>query len=124
MSSFPTRFWGIAAIVVGVLVAFKMLWLVPPLLLIAGGAVYYRYQKILGRTDRAVYAALWGVGLGVALLIGAFFPALLVLAGATILLRGREAQIDALVRARWQALGLGRRAALLASTVVNRSTKR
>jgi hypothetical protein len=120
MSSFTTRFLGIAAIVLGVLVALRMLrilWLVPALALIGGGIVLYRYQKILGRTDRAVYAALWGVGLGVALLVGALVPALFVLAGATILLRGREAQVDALVRTRWQALGLSRRAALLASAV-------
>ena len=106
MSPLSTRVLGIAAIVVGVLVALRMLWLVPPMLLIGGGVVYYRYQKILGRTDRAVYGALWGVGLGLAMLLGVLFPALFVLAGATMLLRGREARVDGLLRARWQQVCL------------------
>ena len=122
MSSLTNRLLGIAAIVIGLLVAVRMLWLLPPLLLIGGGLVFYRYQKVLGRTDRALQGALWGVGLGIGLLTSLLFPAVFVLAGASLLLRGREAQIDAQLRGWWKVLAIGRQAKAIAAAVTRSET--
>jgi hypothetical protein len=48
----------------------------------------------MGRTIEAVQGGLWGVGLALLFLTGFVWPGLLFLAGASILVRGREQQLD------------------------------
>jgi hypothetical protein len=86
---------GIALIVLGVVAIFNLWWLVPAAALGGAGVFAYRRSRALGRTGEAVQAALWGLGLAVLYLIGAIFPGILLLAGASLLLRGREQEADA-----------------------------
>lgn len=69
-------------------------WLLLPGLLIAGGVIGYRQRRSLGRPIEAVQAGLWCVGLALLFLIGGIWPGVLLLAGVSILIRGRELQID------------------------------
>jgi hypothetical protein len=85
---------GIFLIVVGVVAIFNLWWLVPAVALGGAGIFAYRRSRALGRTGEAVQAALWGLGLAVLYLIGAIFPGILLLAGASLLLRGREQEAD------------------------------
>jgi hypothetical protein len=85
---------GIFLIVVGVVAIFNLWWLVPAVALGGAGIFAYRRSRALGRTGEAVQAALWGLGLAVLYLIGAIFPGILLLAGASLLLRGREQAAD------------------------------
>lgn len=95
LNSKQTRIAGIALIVLGVVAVFHLWWLIPSALLAAGGVVIYRRQKALGRTGEAVQGALWGIGLAFLLLIGFVFPGVLLLGGASLLLRGREPEVEA-----------------------------
>ncbi|MGB9751147.1 MAG: hypothetical protein C0183_01290 [Roseiflexus castenholzii] len=85
---------GIGLIVLGVIWWLNLWWLLLPGALIAGGVAAY-IQRRATRTSEAVQAVLWGVGLGVLLLIDFLFPGVLFLAGISILARGRETAIDA-----------------------------
>jgi hypothetical protein len=89
-----TRVAGIALIALGVVAVFQLWWAIPSVLLAAGGVAIYRRQSAIGRTGEAVQGALWGVGLALLLLIGFVFPGVLLLGGASLLLRGNEAQAE------------------------------
>jgi hypothetical protein len=89
-----TRIAGIALIALGVVAVFHLWWAIPSVLLAAGGVAIYRRQRALGRTNEAVQGALWGVGLALLLLIDFVFPGVLLIGGASLLLRGRELEAD------------------------------
>jgi len=89
-----TRVAGIALIAIGVVAVFHLWWIILPALLAAGGVAIYRRQRALGRTNDAVQGALWGVGLALLLLIHFIFPGVLLLGGASLLLRGHELEAD------------------------------
>jgi hypothetical protein len=89
-----TRVAGIALIALGVVAVFHLWWTIPSVLLAAGGVAIYRRQRALGRTGEAVQGALWGVGLALLLLIDFVVPGVLLLGGASLLLRGRELEAD------------------------------
>ncbi|MQJ93324.1 hypothetical protein, partial [Escherichia coli] len=57
------RLIGLLLVTMGIVAIFKLWWLVPIALLAGGGIVIYRRQRSLGRTNEAVQALLWGVGL-------------------------------------------------------------
>lgn len=90
---------GIVLIVLGVVAIFNLWWLVPPALLAGGGVAIYLRQRAIGRRGEAIQALLWGVGLAVLLAADFIFPGVLLLGGASLLLRGREAQADDRVQA-------------------------
>ncbi len=69
-------------------------WVLLPGLLIAGGVIGYRQRRSLGRPIEAVQAGLWCIGLAILFLIGGIWPGVLLLAGVSILIRGRELQVD------------------------------
>lgn len=85
---------GVALIALGVIAVFNLWWLIPSALLAAGGVAIYRRQKALGRTGEAVQAATWGLGLALLLLVDFLLPGVLLLGGASLLMRGREAQVE------------------------------
>ncbi len=88
------RYLGIGLIAVGVFAALR-LWFLLPLLVLGGiGAFLYVERRREGRIAAAVQSGLWLVGMGVLLLIQFVFPGVLLLAGASLLLRGHEAQAD------------------------------
>jgi hypothetical protein len=89
------RYAGIVLITIGVVAIFNLWWLIPSALLAAGGVIIYRRQKALGRTGEAVQAALWGLGLALLMLVDFLIPGVLLLGGASLLMRGREAQVEA-----------------------------
>ncbi|MFO7167345.1 MAG: hypothetical protein DIU80_004880 [Chloroflexota bacterium] len=85
---------GIFLIALGLVWWLDLWWLLWPGALIVGGAVAYIQRRAAGRVVEAVQAGLWGVGLGLLFLISFFWPGLLFLAGVSVLLRGREDQVD------------------------------
>ncbi|NTU83379.1 MAG: hypothetical protein HGA45_29090 [Chloroflexales bacterium] len=89
------RYAGIALIAFGLVTIFHLWWAIPSALLAAGGVVIYQRQKAIGRTGEAVQAALWGLGLAVLMLVDFIFPGALLLGGASLLMRGREAEVEA-----------------------------
>ena len=89
------RYAGIALIAIGVVAIFNLWWLIPSALLATGGMVIYRRQKALGRNGEAVQAALWGLGLALLMLVDFLVPGVLLLGGASLLMRGREAEVEA-----------------------------
>ncbi|GIV92494.1 MAG: hypothetical protein KatS3mg056_1203 [Chloroflexus sp.] len=97
-----TRLIGILLIALGVVTIFKLWWLVPIALLAGGGIAIYRRQRNLGRTDEAVQALLWGVGLALLSLFKLLWPGILLLGGVSLLLRGREAEVE---QRMWALLG-------------------
>lgn len=88
------RYAGIALIVLGVVAVFNLWGLIPLALLAGGGYAIYRRQQALGRPNEAIQALLWGVGLAVLMALDAIWPGVLLLGGASLLLRGREAQAE------------------------------
>jgi hypothetical protein len=88
------RYFGIGLIALGVFAALR-LWFLLPLLVLGGvGAFLYVERRREGRIAVAVQSGLWLVGMGLLLLINFVFPGVLLLAGASLLLRGHEAQAD------------------------------
>ncbi|WP_298404172.1 hypothetical protein [uncultured Chloroflexus sp.] len=96
------RLIGLLLVTMGIVAIFKLWWLVPIALLAGGGIVIYRRQRSLGRTNEAVQALLWGVGLALLSLINLVWPGILVLGGVSLLLIGRE---DAVEQRMWALLG-------------------
>ncbi|MFN3374260.1 MAG: hypothetical protein ACK44M_11920, partial [Chloroflexus sp.] len=97
-----TRLIGLLLVVMGIVAIFKLWWLVPIALLAGGGIAIYRRQRSLGRTNEAVQALLWGVGLALLSLINLVWPGILVLGGVSLLLIGREAAVE---QRMWALLG-------------------
>lgn len=94
-----TRYAGIALIVLGIVAVFNLWSLIPVALLAGGGYVIYRRQRAIGRGGEAVQALLWGVGLAVLLLLDFILPGVLLLGGASLLLRGHEGEAERRVEA-------------------------
>ncbi len=93
------RMAGMILLALGVAAIFNLWWTIPAVLLAIGGVVIYRRQKSIGRTNEAVQGALWGLGLALLLLVDFIFPGVLLLGGASLLLRGHEAEAEARVLA-------------------------
>src|ERR1700712_4128083 len=75
------------------------LWaLLLPGALLVGGVMAYQQRRRMGRTVEAVQVGLWGVGLALLFMLHFIWPGVLFLAGASVLLRGRETNIDAYVQ--------------------------
>lgn len=88
---------GIGLILLGFIWWLNLWWLLLPGLLIAGGVAAY-VQRCALRTSEAVQVGLWGIGLGLLLLVDFLFPGILFLAGISLLIRGREDGIDAQIQ--------------------------
>jgi hypothetical protein len=73
-------------------------WLLLPVAMIVAGGVGYLQRRSAGRANEALHIAIWGVGMGLMLLLNFLWPGVLFVAGASILLRGREAEVEATVR--------------------------
>lgn len=95
---------GATLIGLGVVWWLNLWWLVAPAALVGAGIVGYNYRRQLGRPVEAVQAGLWCIGLALILVLN-FWAGLLLLAGASILIRGREETIDARVQ---QTIGQAR----------------
>lgn len=89
-----SRYLGIALIAIGVFAVLRLWWILPTAILTAAGMYLYMQRRQVGRTNEAVQGGLWLVGLGVLFLINFLFPGVLLLAGASLLLRGREHEVD------------------------------
>src|SRR4029079_8213 len=75
------------------------LWsLLLPAALLIGGAVAYQQRRRMGRTIEGVQVGLWGVGLALLFMLHFIWPGVLFLAGASVLMRGRETNVDAYVQ--------------------------
>ncbi|HWQ14744.1 MAG TPA: hypothetical protein VNL77_18240 [Roseiflexaceae bacterium] len=97
---------GAFLIVLGLVWWLNLWWLLWPGALAAAGVAAYVQRRGMGRTVEAVQGGLWGVGLALLFLAGFVWPGVLFLAGASILLRGREHQLDDRVQ---RVLGRARR---------------
>lgn len=95
---------GAFLIAIGLVMWLNLWWLVAPGALVAGGVLAYRQRRQLGRPVEAVQALLWCFGLAVIFLSG-FWLGVLFLAGLSLLLRGRELQVDTMIQ---QALSQAR----------------
>jgi hypothetical protein len=93
-----TRMLGIGLIALAVVIIFNLWSLIPVALLAGGGAYIYRRERSAGRINSAVQGGLWGIGLAVLYLIDFVLPGVLLLAGASLLLRGKEEQADVRVQ--------------------------
>ena len=85
---------GGALIGLGIVWWLNLWWLIVPLAMIGGGVLGYQQRRRVGDAIGAVQAGLWLSGIGVLFLLHFLFPGILLLAGASILLRGRELQAD------------------------------
>ena len=75
------------------------LWsLLLPAALLIGGVAAYQQRRRLGRTVEGVQVGLWGVGLALLFMLHFIWPGVLFLAGASVLMRGRETNVDAYVQ--------------------------
>jgi hypothetical protein len=88
---------GALLIVFGLVMWLNLWWLVAPGALVAGGVLAYRRRRQLGRPVEAVQALLWCFGLALIFLSG-FWLGVLFLAGLSLLVRGREPQIDMMIQ--------------------------
>ncbi|HEX9371968.1 MAG TPA: hypothetical protein VF897_13220 [Roseiflexaceae bacterium] len=94
----PTVAAGIFLIALG-LVWWLNLWsLLLPAALLIGGVVAYQQRRRMGRTIEAVQIGLWGVGLALLFMLHFVWPGVLFLAGASVLMRGREDRADASIQ--------------------------
>jgi hypothetical protein len=91
---------ALGAFLIGLgLVWWLNLWsLLLPAALLVGGVVAYQQRRRMGRTVEAVQVGLWGVGLALLFMLGFVWPGVLFLAGASMLMRGRENNVDASVQ--------------------------
>ena len=88
---------GAFLIALGLVMWLNLWWLIAPGALLAGGVLAYRQRRRLGRPAEAVQALLWCFGLALLFLTG-FWLGVLFLAGASLLLRGRELQADTMIQ--------------------------
>jgi hypothetical protein len=91
---------ALGAFLIGLgLVWWLNLWsLLLPAALLIGGVVAYQQRRRMGRTIEAVQVGLWGIGLALLFMVGFVWPGVLFLAGASMLMRGREANVDTYVQ--------------------------
>jgi hypothetical protein len=92
-----TLYGGIALIVLGIFALTGLWWMLPVLALAGGGAFMYVTRRRMGQLYEALVGGMWGIGLALTWLTGAWVAGLLLLGGATLLLRGREQRVDAVV---------------------------
>ena len=85
---------GAILIVFGLFWWLNLWWLTLPLALLAGGVAAYVQRRAMGRTAEAVQMLVWGAGLSGLLLLHFVWPGIVLLAGASLLLRGREHRAD------------------------------
>lgn len=88
------RYLGIGLIILGVFAALKLWGLLLPIILGTAGGYMYMQRRQMGRIGEAVQGGLWLFGLALAFLIHFVFPGVLLLAGASLLIRGREPEVD------------------------------
>lgn len=89
------RYLGIGLILLGIFMVLRLWWLVPVVVLGSLGVYIYMQRRREGRIAAAVQSGLWLMGLALLLLFKFFFlPGVLLLGGASLLLRGREGQAD------------------------------
>src|SRR5687767_3497773 len=108
----PSATVGVFLVGLGVIALLNLWSLLLPAVLLVGGAVAYQQRRSMGRTVEAVQVGLWGVGLALLFMLGFIWPGVLFLAGASVLMRGRESNVDVYVQnALAQARGRQRPAA-------------
>jgi hypothetical protein len=88
------RYLGISLIVLGVLALLNWWGLIPVLILGSVGAHLYTQRRLEGRVPMAVQSGLWLIGMAVLFLLNFIFPGILLLAGASLLVRGHEHEAD------------------------------
>lgn len=108
LNSRQAKYLGIALIALGVFTILRLWWLIPALVLAGAGIFVYMQRRGLGRVNEAVQFGLWGIGLALLTLVKLVFPGVLLLAGASLLLRGREQEIDNRVQALIARFGINR----------------
>jgi hypothetical protein len=89
---------GIGLIALGVVAIFNLWWIVPVALLAGGGIYLYHQRKQMGRAHEAVQFAFWGLGLAALYLTDLLFPGVLILVGLSLMMRGREQDVEARVQ--------------------------
>ena len=94
----PSVAAGVFLIGLGVVWWLHLWALLLPAALLVGGAVAYQQRRRMGRTVEAVQVGLWGVGLALLFMLHFIWPGVLFLAGASILMRGRETNVDTYVQ--------------------------
>ena len=94
----PSVAAGVFLIGLGVVWWLHLWALLLPAALLVGGVVAYQQRRRMGRTVEAVQVGLWGVGLALLFMLHFIWPGVLFLAGASILVRGRETNVDAYVQ--------------------------
>ena len=94
----PSVALGAFLIALGIVWWLNLWSLLLPAALLVGGAVAYQQRRRMGRTVEAVQVGLWGVGLALLFMLHFVWPGVLFLAGASVLLRGRETNADTYVQ--------------------------
>ena len=94
----PSVAVGVFLIALGLVWWLNMWSLLLPAALLAGGVVAYQQRRRMGRTVEGVQVGLWGIGLALLFMLHFVWPGVLFLAGASILMRGRETNVDAYVQ--------------------------
>src|SRR3954469_19092595 len=89
---------GIFLIRLGLMTWFHLWSLLWPRALAAAGVLAYRERRRIGRPIEAVQAALWCIGLSALLLLALVWPGVVFPAGASLLIRGRETEVDAAIQ--------------------------
>ncbi len=89
------RYLGIALIALGIFAALRLWWALPVLILGGVGSYLFMERRKEGRIAAAVQSGLWLLGMAVLFLFGFInIPAILLLAGASLLIRGREHEVE------------------------------
>lgn len=102
MRNAPWRLVGIMLLISAVLLLFGAAGLLVPFWLIGLGLFMWRRQRRLGRVVQGVHIGVWGIGLALSLLLHLdWIIALLLLAGSSFLLRGREHTFDGMAQTLW-----------------------
>jgi hypothetical protein len=94
----PSAALGAFLIGLGVVWWLNLWSLLLPAALLIGGAVAYQQRRRMGRTVEGVQVGLWGIGLALLFMLHFIWPGVLFLAGASVLVRGRETNVDAYVQ--------------------------
>ncbi len=101
-----TRYLGLGLVILGIMAVLGLWNLVPVVLLGAVGAYIYIERRREGRIGAAVQSALWLLGVALLLALHFVVPGVLLLAGASLLLRGREQQVDQRLNALLNRFGI------------------
>ena len=94
----PSAALGAFLIGLGIVWWLNLSALLLPAALLIGGVVAYQQRRRMGRTVEGVQVGLWGVGLALLFMLHFIWPGVLFLAGASVLVRGRETNVDAYVQ--------------------------